>query len=188
MWFLAQTAQKPQLPPLPDGPLLERARAPIEPTGIESWPLIIALIALLLIVAWFAWLGFRKCRRHANTYSPYVAATGALDAAATLTKGDDERYAILSAQALRRYLCEQVGIGANSSTSDEFLQAIARNQTLPSSEKEALARIFARFDHVKFARGRINSEERQELTDTLCELIGQIERRRTEESKKGGGA
>ena len=102
--FLAQIPATPQLPPLPEGPALDRVRGPIEILAYEPWQIALAVGCGILLFGLLVWLFLRTRKKSTTALSPYDAAMGELDAAAQLTTEDDDRFAVLSSGALRRYL------------------------------------------------------------------------------------
>jgi hypothetical protein len=162
---LAQTTA-PQLPPLPEGPALENVRGPIEMNGgDELWQILLAGLAVLLIVGGLAWLYLRSRKQPAVVIDPKVAALAELDAASQAT--DDERFALLCANAVRRYLEACLDLPATSRTSAEIIVQLP----LESEAKNGIRNFFERCDEVKFARQALSQEQRNELADTAQQLI-----------------
>ena len=52
MIFLAQMPAAPKMPPLPEGPSLDRVRGPIEIPAYEPWQIILALGFIVLLLAY----------------------------------------------------------------------------------------------------------------------------------------
>lgn len=124
MLFLAQMPTAPQLPPLPEGPAIDRVRGPIEIPAYEPWQMALAIGCVVLFLGLLIGLFLRARRKAAPTTPPYEAAIAELDAAAQLTDDDDERFAVLSSQALRRYLEDGLGLRSTVRTSEEFLRSL----------------------------------------------------------------
>ena len=99
MFFAQLQVPSGQLPDLPLGPTLERARGPIEIPPYEPWQigLMIGLLALVLGLLIYC-IVFIIRRRRARTpqLSASTTALAELQAAAELTTTDDERFAVLS--------------------------------------------------------------------------------------------
>jgi hypothetical protein len=173
MTFLAQMSTTPQLPPLPEGPSLDRIRGPIEIPAYDSWQIALAVGLSALFVGLLIYLFIRSRRKAATTTPPYEAALADLQAAADLTTEDDERFAILSSHALRRYLEEGLGLRSTARTSEEFLLSLKGNTQLDESFQTTLGEVLANFDQIKFAQQAISIEARIHITDTVRKLIDQ---------------
>lgn len=162
---LAQT-QPPQLPPLPEGPALESVRAPIEAgSGYETWQIALAALAVILIALSFIWLYLRSRNKEAAALPPKEAALAELDAASQAT--DDERFALLCANALRRYLEYRFNLPATAQTSAELVSRLP----LQPDDKENLRSFLEACDGVKFAGQALSEEQRIQLMDTAKSLI-----------------
>ena len=173
MIFFAQIDATPQLPPLPEGPSLDRLRGPIEIPAYEPWQIILALGFIVLFIGLLIWLAVRSRQKVTKTTPPYQFALAELKAAADLTAEDDERFAILSSQALRRYLEDEFGLRSTARTSEEFLLSLKGNTKFDESFQTTLSEILANFDQIKFAQQAINITERIHITDTVRKLIDQ---------------
>lgn len=173
MTFLAQIPAAPRMPPLPEGPSLDRVRGPIEILAYEPWEIAILLGFIVLFIGLLIWLCARIRRRASTTTAPYEAALAELQAAADLTAKDDERFAILSSQALRRYLEDELGLRSTARTSQEFLLSLKGNVQLDEFFQATLREVLAKFDQIKFAQQPISITERIYITDTVRELINQ---------------
>ena len=173
MIFLAQIPAAPQMPPLPEGPSLDRVRGPVEIPAYEPWQIAILLGFIVLFIGLLIWLYVRSRRRAATTTPLYEAALTELQAAADLTAEDDERFAILSSQALRRYLEDELGLRSTARTSEEFLLSLKDNTQLDEFFQSTLREVLANLDHVKFAQQAISIEARIHITDTIRKLIDQ---------------
>lgn len=172
MIFLAQMPT-PQLPPLPDGPALERVRGPVEIPAYEPWQVGLAIAFGLILLVCIIWWSIRAFKKPKAKTPPYETAIAELDAAATLTTEDDERFAMLASQALRRYLEDALGLSFSARTSEEFLRCLKGNTQFDDFFQSTLSDVLAAFDRIKFARQSINSEERIQITDTVRSLIDQ---------------
>lgn len=179
--FLAQMPTTPQLPPLPEGPALDRVRGPIEIPAFEPWQIALAVVVILAFLGFLFWLILRARRNSAPAASPYEAALSELEAAAQLTPGDDERFAVLSSQAVRRYLEEGLGLRFSARTSEEFLRSLKGNTQFDSDFQNTLSEVLADFDRIKFARQSVTQQERNQMTETVRSLIDQAHASKTEE-------
>lgn len=175
----------PQRPPLPEGPALERVRGPVEIPAYEPWQIALAVGCGLLFLGLLVWLFLRARGKTASALPPYEAAILELDAAARLTPDDDDRFAILSSQALRRYLEEELGLHFSARTSEEFLRSLKGASRFEADFYKQLGDALARFDQIKFAGQAISPEERIRLTDTVRRLIDQVH---PAPAKKGGNS
>ncbi len=160
-----------QLPDLPEGPLLERVRGPIEIPAYETWQIVLAVASVLVFVGLLLWLFFRNRQRPAPQMPPYDAAIEELKTASALTDEDDARFAVLCSQALRRYLENGLGLKFNARTSEEFLRSLKGNTTLETNYQTELAEVLGAFDRIKFARAGISSDQRNEISNTVRSLI-----------------
>jgi hypothetical protein len=173
MIFLAQIDATPQLPPLPEGPSLDRLRGPIEIPAYEPWQIILALGFIVLFIGMLICLAVRSRRKSVPTTPPYEAALVELQAAADLTAENDEHFAILSSHALRRYLEDGLGLRSTARTSEEFLLSLKGNVQLDESFQSTLREVLANLDHVKFAQQAMSIKARIHITDTIRKLIDQ---------------
>ena len=181
--FLAQLpAQTPQLPDLPPGPSLDRVRGPIEIPPYEPWQVGVMIALGLLVLGLLIWGIVRFIRARSNrtrTESPHLTALAELKAAAELTTEDDERFAVLSSLALRRYFETGKSIAALGRTSLEFLQAlenhpafnIEMHDSLAIEARDSLPEFLEHCDRVKFAQASLTEAERSALTESAMALI-----------------
>lgn len=173
MIFLAQIDATPQLPPLPEGPSLDRLRGPIEIPAYEPWQIILVLGFIVLFIGLLICLAVRSRQKAKKTTTPYEAALVELQTAANLSAEDDERFAILSSQALRRYLEEEFDLSSTARTSEEFLHSLKGNTQFGESFQSTLREVLANLDHVKFAQHAISIKARIHTTNTIRKLIDQ---------------
>ena len=173
MIFLAQIPTAPQMPPLPEGPSLDRVRGPIEIPAYEPWQIVLALGFIALFIGLLIWLAVRSRRKATIRTPPHEAALAELQAVADLSAKDDERFAILSSQVLRRCLEDELGLHSTARTSEEFLLSLKGNTQLDESFKTTIREIIATLDQTKFAQQAISIEARIHITDTIRKLIDQ---------------
>ena len=183
--FLAQIPAKPQLPPLPEGPALERVRGPVEIPPYEPWQIALAVGFSLIFLGLLVWLYIRSRKKAKTSIPPYKAAICELDAAAQLTAEDDDRFAVLSSLALRRYLENSLGLQFSARTSDEFIRSLRGDTRFDDAFHGQLTAVLAAFDQIKFAGQPVRPEERIQLTDTVRRLIEQVEHTQAD-AEKGG--
>jgi len=174
----ALPAQTPGLPNLPPGPSFDRVRGPIEIPPFEPWQIgvIIALAVLALSVLIWGILRFMRARSNRSQAElPHLTARAELKAAAELTTNDDERFAVLSSMALRRYFETGKGIAALGRTSLEFLQGLDGHPQMNPEARSSLTEFLEHCDRVKFAQASLTATERSALTNSATTLIVQFE-------------
>ena len=172
-------AQTPQLPNLPAGPSLDRVRGPIEIPPYEPWQIGVMIALALLVLGILTWGIVRSIRARSNrtqAEQPHLTALAELNTAAQLTTKDDERFAVLSSLALRRYFETGKGIAALGRTSLEFLQALDGHQQMNPEARTSLTEFLDHCDRVKFAQVSLTDAERSALTESATALIQQFER------------
>jgi hypothetical protein len=174
--FLAQTPS-PQIPDLPAGPALDRVRGPVEIPPFEPWQIGVMAALGLLVLCLLAWGTTRFIRSRTNrrrAIQPHSAALAELDAAATHTADNDERFAVLSSLALRRYFEDGIGIPALERTTLEFLHSLEGHPKLNSDASASLTQFLEQCDRVKFAQASLTEAERNALTTSAKQLIQQF--------------
>jgi hypothetical protein len=173
--------QAPALPELPAGPSLDRVRGPIPIPMFEPWQIGVILILGILALGLLAWAitHFRRAyKKRLAVSAPHAAALAELDAAGQLTTGDDERFAVLSSLALRRYFETAQSIPALGKTTLEFLRSLDAHPALDAADRTLLADFLERCDRVKFARASISTQDRQALSANAKQLIQQLHQRK----------
>ncbi len=159
-----------QLPELPVGPSLEDVRGPIElSSGYGLWQILLASLAVLLIAGLFVWLYLRSIKQPTTPIDPAAAALSEIDAAAQAI--DDERCALICANAVRRLIAARFDVPATSQTSSELCSRLP----LDPDKREGIRSFLERCDRVKFARQALSSEQRRELMDTAKQLIHRLQ-------------
>ena len=166
-------AQMPvQLPPLPEGPSLKNVRGPIELNGgYESWQIALAVLTILLIAAGAIWLYLRSRSRPPAAIPPIEVARAELNAATQAT--GDERFALLCAYAVHRFLATEFKLPAGSKTSAEFSASIP----LEDEAKARLVDFLNACDGVKFAGQTLSKAQRSEILDTANSLIEETQKK-----------
>jgi hypothetical protein len=170
MFPLIANFQRPllamQLPELPAGPSLENVRGPIEAAGGSGIaPITLAALVVLLMVGFFVWRYLRSRQRSATPIDPQTAAMAELDAATQAA--DDERFALLCAGALRRFIAARFDLPASSQTSAE----LCAHLRLKGEDNSRIPAFLERCDGVKFARQTLTPHQRIEILDTARDLI-----------------
>ncbi|HBR94687.1 MAG TPA: hypothetical protein DEA90_11035 [Opitutae bacterium] len=174
MSLLAQMpASAPQLPPLPEGPTFDRVRGPIEIPTYETWQIALAVAVGTLLLGLLIWFFIRARSKAPNAIPPRESALAELETAAQLTENDDERFAQLSSQALRRYLEKGLGLRFSACTSEEFLGSLKGNTRFPLEFQEQLAEVLTIFDQIKFAQKPVSQETRSQIIQSVSQLIEQ---------------
>ncbi|WPJ97480.1 DUF4381 family protein [Coraliomargarita algicola] len=172
--FLAQLpASAPKLPALPEGPTFERVRGPIEIPSYEPWQITLAILATIFFLAILTWQILRNRRKTSTPTPPYQVALAELETAEQLTDNDDERFAILCSQALRRYLEDALHLHSRARTSQEFLHNLKGNPHLDQNFQDTLAETLTQFDQIKFAQKPVSQEVRIHISTTVRQLIEQ---------------
>ena len=184
MIFFAQMPNTSQMPPLPKGPSLDRVRAPIEIPTYEPWQIGLAIGFVVLFISLLILLVVRSRRKATETTPPYEVALAELQAAADLSAEDDERFAILSSKALRRYLEDELGLRPTVRTSEEFLLSLKGNTQFDESFQTTLREVLTNFDQIKFAQQAISIESRIHITNTVRNLIDQARVASQKEGKR----
>lgn len=176
---VGQFQQAPTLPELPPGPSLDRVRGPVEIPFLETWQIILLVAFGIILIGLIGWYLIKYIRRKKNCCSqitPVEAATKELEYAASLTAGDDERFAVLTSMALRNYFEASKAVDALGKTTDEFLKSLDTGTLFDADARNILAEFLQQCDHVKFARSPLTQEERQKLTQNALQLIKECEK------------
>ena len=171
-------AQTPQLPDLPPGPSLDNVRGPIEIPPYEPWQIgvMIALGVIALGLLFWGIARFIRARNNRDAQlQPHTTAFAELKTAAECTAGDDERFAVLSSLALRRYFEKGKGIATLGRTTLEFLKALDGHALLNTEARASLSAFLEHCDRVKFAQASLTEGERNALTESAITLIRQSE-------------
>lgn len=141
--------------------------------GFEIWQIALATLALLLIAAAFIWFYLRSRKKPPPLIDPHAAALAELDAAAQA--GDDERFAMLCGNAVRRFMESRFDLPVTSQTSAEIIARLP----VKADEKDRIRDFLGHCDGVKFARRSLDDTQRIELMDTAKHLIENLQRKET---------
>ena len=87
-----------------------------------------------------------------------------------MSNEDDERFAILSSKALRRYLEDELGLRSTARTSEEFLLSLKDNTQFDESFQTKLSEILDSLDRTKFSQQTINIELRIHIILSLIHI------------------
>lgn len=175
MFTLAQVPT-PQLPPLPDGPSLDRVRGPIELPAYSNWQITLFALASLLLLVLFIWAGarlYRYFRQRRAALAPAQVAQAELRSAELCQA--DERFAVCLTQALRRYFEQGLHLPSHAQTSEEFLRRLKHHPHLSTDFQNELAEFLRHCDRVKFARTQMDSLQRSKLIQQAHNLVEQAE-------------
>ena len=181
--LLRQLQQAPMLPELPPGPSLDHVRGPIEIPLLETWQVVLIAAFGVLIVGLLSWklfLSIRKQERNHSQVPPLDAAITELESAASLAAENDERFAVLTSLAVRRYFKASKGVDTMGKTTDEFLKSLDDRALLDADARSSLSEFLQQCDRVKFAKLPLAPEERQALTKSALGLIQECETKQIE--------
>ncbi len=155
------------LPPLPEGPSLDRLRPPPgAENGPEIWQILVVLIGLLAAVACLILLYRNRTRKTPAPLAPDQAALAEIEAARQHASSDVDLTTLCSG-AVRRLLLEQYNLPHHGLTHEE----LADQLPLEKAEKMQIRNFFSRCDSVKFAGAGLTEEGRHEILDTATELV-----------------
>lgn len=166
---------------LPADTSLRVPKPPRPPVGVTSfdwipWLIGAAILALLALIAWLWW----RWRRRAT--APLGAFAWAERELARIEKtgwrtSDPARYATAVTDVLRGYLARAIPAARMSATTRELGAALGGAPEVPT---ERVLRVLERADLVKFAEGRIASDEAGALGDEVRAILTEVERRLAE--------
>lgn len=181
--FVGLTGRTTALPEIPPGPSLDRVRGPVAVPLLEAWQSMLIVLLILIVAGLLGWRFlqyFRGQKNQHRTTSPHETAIAELKSAAELTADDNERFAVLSSLALRRYFETGKGMHALGKTTDEFLKSMRTHSMLNAEARKSLAECLQRCDQVKFAREPLNQADRRKLTENALAVIRQCEATQSE--------
>jgi hypothetical protein len=134
------------------------------------WIAGLVVLALVLAALAFRWWRRRSQRRPED---PVARARRELaDADALLDHPDSELFAIEVSDVLRGYLARHLRLHAVRQTTEEFLAALAGDEhgTI-AAHRSSLRDFLRRCDLVKFARGGLDREQREQLLQSARAFI-----------------
>jgi Domain of unknown function (DUF4381) len=131
--------------------------------GIGSGVLVLALAAIL----------WRKhVRRQRRKSPPEVALASLTELEASRETIAAEAFANRAAQTVRQYIADRFRLVAPRLTTEEFLQALTKDEASPLvAESDHLRAFLKSCDLAKFAGSNLNSDQRVELIDTARNFI-----------------
>jgi hypothetical protein len=136
--------------------------------------LFIALAVLTTgLVLWGIWRLVKVLRQRRATLAPARIAQAELAAAARC--GEDEHFAVLYSQALRRYFENGWSLACRGQSSQELLNTLGRHPRGSQQLLAALAPLLLECDAIKFARRQLESAQRDALTRSAQALVEQAE-------------
>lgn len=163
----ADSAQRVPKPP----------RALVTPRAWPWWWLAVAAGVLALVGAWIWW----RRRRRTGTASDagedaYERATrefARVDGLRLPDAGESGRHVALVVEVLRDYLASRARDASRAHTSGELVRALRASRLVP---REALARLLAEADLVKFARSPVSRDHAYELGRDARTIVDETER------------
>jgi len=185
------SATPPSAPSAPPPPELVGPRGAVETPALETWQIGVLALAGALALALVLLIVRRRLRQRqagGPSMPPEDAARAEIEVAWE-NAADDERFALLLANAVRRYASERLGLRALEQSTEEFRRALLDHPAGGPDTAERCAAFLARCDRVKFARGRLNSAEREALASEARALAEALEgAARAEEADKEAAA
>ncbi|PDH28648.1 MAG: hypothetical protein CNE95_06240 [Puniceicoccaceae bacterium MED-G30] len=159
------------LPELPVGPDLENLRGPLEATNNIPWPLLLALLFLVVIciglLGWWIHAQRKKSKRRPKK-SPFAAAEQLLLEAKKST--DEGHFAQCTTEAIRTCL-KAVLREAGSATTAELNEQIKKDTQLNASR---IHLILQTCDELKFSEQADPHKERSQLLNTAGQIIDEV--------------
>lgn len=158
-------ASSGQLPPLPEGPSLDRLRLPPGAESALGWWATVLLLGLLATIALLLIYLRKQSRKTPPPPSPYRAALAEIETARGLAVSDRD-FAGLCSGAIRRLLLQHFNLEQSGLTHEELTYKIP----LEKEEKQQIRDFFNLCDGVKFAQVKLSKEERIALSDTALKI------------------
>jgi hypothetical protein len=159
------------LPELPIGPDLENLRGPLEATNNIPWPLLLALLFLVVIciglLGWWIHAQRKKSKRRPKK-SPFAATEQLLLEAKKST--DEGHFAQCTTEAIRTCL-KAVLREAGSATTAELNEQIKKDTQLNASR---IHLILQTCDELKFSKQADPLKERSQLLNTAGQIIDEV--------------
>ncbi|MGC6424908.1 MAG: DUF4381 family protein [Lentimonas sp.] len=168
------------MPALPEGPSFDRVRGPVEVPLLETWHIIGAILILVLLLAFIIWQYLQLRRRDSQHMPPPIPSRSAiadLERANELAE-DDENFATLLVDCIRRYYESEMQVHAVGHTSEEFLRNLKGNTRLDTAYHESLRIFLKQCDTIKFAQASTTEEQRKKLIESAQDLIHRAEQAR----------
>ena len=137
-----------------------------------NWFLISGAV-LLLIVAAFSYISYRKMKERKPVRLPHETALEELEAvrAQLLRNGDLKEYFVGVSDCVRRYIERAFRLKAPEMTSEEFLNSLRDSTALSVPHKDLLKGFMNACDLVKFAKYMPTTAETENLYDTARHFI-----------------
>ena len=133
---------------------------------------------VILLLAAFLWRKY--ARRQQLKTPPEVALASLSELEASREAMAAEAFANRAAQTVRRYIADRFGLVAPRLTTEEFLNALARDEASPlNSESDHLKAFLKSCDLAKFAGANLDFNQRIELIDTARNFIRSTSRAAT---------
>lgn len=165
----------------PTDPTLELRdiRPAIDIPESAGWPLwaTLSLIALTLAVGGILWWRWHVGKQASSAPDAVTLALAELESARdSLDSVDAETYAMAVSDVLRRFIEGHFKVAAVRQTSEEFLQGFTSPSheailTIDQTHRSVLRDFLRRCDLVKFACGRLDRAQREQLHDVARSFI-----------------
>lgn len=157
----------------PDGDI-RGIRGPVEIPPVQEWQNgLLAGFVVLLLIALLVWMyGYFKRRAARRVLSAREQALSDLDRAKELMSESSSRdYAYAVSDVLRGFLEVRFSMPTTRRTTDEFLQAITRNETALGPYKATLQDFLAYCDLGKFGKWQLSTNEMFALHQSATSVI-----------------
>src|SRR6266542_3867261 len=149
------------------------ARQPLPLPSIDWRPLIAVLAAIIAaLLLWWAWRAWK--RRRNRPLPPFEAAErdfARIEAMALIAAGRPEQHVAMMTDVARAYLAARVDGVHRSQTTSELLRAAASIRGVAPGLEDLLTRA----DMVKFARGRVTTDEATTLGVRARSVVRSVE-------------
>lgn len=138
----------------------------------------IGVSILLLALAAFLWRN--NARKQQRKSPPEVALASLAELEVSREALAAEAFANRAAQTVRQYIADRFRLVAPRLTTEEFLQALAKDETSPlNTESDHLKAFLKSCDLAKFAGANLDFNQRLELLDTARSFIRSTSRAAT---------
>jgi hypothetical protein len=139
-----------------------------------------SIAAGFLLLALTAYLWKRRARNQQLKTPPEVALASLAELEASREAMAAEAFANRAAQTVRQYIADRFRVVAPRLTTEEFLRALARDESSPlNSESDHLRAFLKSCDLAKFAGVNLDFNQRIELIDTARNFIRSTSRATT---------
>ena len=159
------------LPELPEGPSLERVRAPVEIMLLEIWQSTLLVIATAVILALLLYLFFWRSRKSIleNTKPDQYEEAILLNAINQDSTSSELAENLLD--VMRLFLKNSLKI----TISDGSYEAISCELKINNTQSQKLRKFWEMCNHAKFSQVSLDLKARKELIDMAKEIIGELQ-------------